>query len=85
MQPSRGLAVACELLLLVGCASPTTSPSTTGPLAHRLREAVQVSSVRQDLASLERIADEHAGIRAAGTEGYLASASLVSGTVSLYR
>jgi Zn-dependent M28 family amino/carboxypeptidase len=49
-----------------------------GRLADELRDAVRIEAIMEDLAELQEIADRHGGMRASGTQGYLASASYVA-------
>ncbi len=70
-------------ILLAACSSaaPAISPALSAPsatFADRLRSAISVDAITADLARLETIADDHDGIRAAGTPGYDASAGYVA-------
>ena len=55
-------------------ASPDTGPA----LAIALRDAIDVPDILADLERLQAIADEHGGIRPAGSDGHDASAELVA-------
>lgn len=47
-------------------------------MAERLRDAISPDAILADLGTLQQIADDHGGVRAAGTPGYDASASFVA-------
>lgn len=81
------------VLALGSCAVSSPGPSASaGPsnaslapfavpgsdLADALRDAIDPGAILADLAHLGAIAGEHGGVRAAGTEGYTASASFVA-------
>lgn len=70
-------------VLLAGCGStPAASAApASGPFADRLRDAVRVEAILDDLRTLQGVADTHGGIRAAGSSGYDASASFVAQTL----
>ena len=53
----------------------TAAPETTGPAAGFVADADRLA---EDLAALQAVADEHGGIRAAGTSGYEASVDHVA-------
>jgi hypothetical protein len=58
-------------------ASPTAPPNL--PFADSLRDAVHGDAVVVDLGRLQSLADDHAGTRAAGSDGYDAAADFVAG------
>ena len=80
---SRALVVVLVTLVVAGCGSvQVPSPSASGsPAASPLPSdsAITISSdgVAQHLAALEQIAQEHDGVRTAGTPGYTASVDYV--------
>ncbi len=79
-RPFLGLILAALLAACSG-AAPSTSPGVSAPsgsFADRLRAAVSVDAIMTDLQQLQAIADDHDGIRAAGTPGYDASAGFVA-------
>jgi hypothetical protein len=68
----------------VGSASPTgrtsaPSPPDDQPLARSLREAVDLDSILGDLDRLAAITQEHGDTRAAGSDGYAATAEWIAG------
>jgi hypothetical protein len=72
--------VAALVLLLAACGQTAPSHShapSQGELARRLAAEVSLDAIKADLATLQKIADEHGGTRADGTPGYDASASFV--------
>jgi Zn-dependent M28 family amino/carboxypeptidase len=75
---ARAATAMLAAILLGACAS--ASPRTAGPgsLPDRLRDGVQVASIMDDLGTLQQIADEHGGTRAAGSSGGQASESFVA-------
>jgi Zn-dependent M28 family amino/carboxypeptidase len=82
----RPLAALLLAAVLAACSSPapSTSPvvaAPSGSFADRLRAAVSVDAIMADLGQLQAIADDHDGIRAAGTPGYDASAGFVAQTL----
>src|SRR5438445_11741641 len=68
-------------VLLGACASASPRTAGQGSLPDRLQAGVRVASIEGDLATLQRIADEHGGTRAAGSSGGRASASFVTGAL----
>ena len=65
-------------VLLGACASASPRTAGQGSLPDRLQAGVRVASIEGDLATLQRIADEHGGTRAAGSSGGRASTSFVT-------
>jgi Zn-dependent M28 family amino/carboxypeptidase len=61
-----------------GTALPASSAGAATGLADALRDALDVDAIVADLDRLQAIADAHGGNRAAGTEGYDASAAFVA-------
>ena len=61
-----------------GTSLPASSDGAATSLADALRDAVDVDAIVADLGRLQAIADAHGGNRAAGTEGYDASAAFVA-------
>lgn len=63
-------------------ATPSTTPTAArapgAALADALRDAISVDDILADLDRLQQIADEHDGIRAAGTAGHEASVAFVA-------
>jgi hypothetical protein len=77
------LAAATVMLTIAGCSAvQVPSPSTGGsPLATPIPDGTGVSvspeGIAQHLAALDQIAQEHDGVRTAGTPGYTASVDYV--------
>jgi Zn-dependent M28 family amino/carboxypeptidase len=65
-------------LLLTACASSSPGTARNGSLPDRLRDGVQVESIMADLGTLQQIADDRGGMRAAGSSGGRASTSFVA-------
>jgi Zn-dependent M28 family amino/carboxypeptidase len=87
------LALGLAASLVLGACDPAPRPSAssagplppTGPvgsgaaaIADALRDAIDVDAIVMDLDRLQTIAEAHGGNRAAGTEGYDASAAFVA-------
>jgi len=66
------------LALVAGTTYAILAGAPSQPLAERLHDAVRVEAILDDLAALQEIADKNGGVRAAGTQGQLASASYVA-------
>jgi Zn-dependent M28 family amino/carboxypeptidase len=75
---ARAAAGILAAIVLGACGS--ASPRTAGPgsLPDRLRDGVHVASIMADLGTLQQIADEHGGMRAASSSGGQASVSFVA-------
>ncbi len=72
-----------------GSSNPSQAPSLPASalpgaeIGDALRDAIDIDAILADLAHLQAIAEEHGGVRAAGTEGYNASASFVADELRL--
>lgn len=69
------------LVVLAGAVAWIAGPLAGGGqprLADQLRDGVRIEEIMSGLQVLEQIADDHNGMRAAGTSGYMASASYVA-------
>lgn len=71
-------ALATEVPTSAGPSGGPASPDTAPALARALRDAIEIPDILADLERLQAIADEHGGIRPAGSEGHDASAEFVA-------
>jgi Zn-dependent M28 family amino/carboxypeptidase len=76
--PAARAATGMLAAILLGACAPASPTAGQGSLPDLLRDGVQVASIMADLGTLQQVADEHGGMRAAGSSGGQASASFVA-------